>query len=686
MEMDRYSFNKNLNNVDVPTKYRRCTDVLFLILFVISFASITLVGLAATGHVVVPYITKGDPLRLVHGVDFIGNTCGVDDAVLDYQYLWRPNFLGGNTADSVGTVVSRNFGICVDACPLQGDEIADPYGIHGTWTVPVNTKRVVGFCLPLNSERQEQLFNDVFGDLMQAARVICILGFVSASVISLLFFILIRIPYMLRLLVWSAVFLITIGLGVGGYFIIVQSQSELYYITNMERTVMFAIGIVLMVCALFWMCTMLYLRGRISLSIILMKEAAKVLLQLPLLYLSPILSTCFAAAASVGAAVVMVYIAAGSQRIIHEENSDSVTVQYFDQKAIEILIATAVVWYWTIQFIDCTGQLVTSHAVLTWYFSPHKLYLSSCQVIDSYLSTIRYHLGTAALGAFTVTILGVLRSIIAYMRSWFRAPGHNNNPLSNYARGCFDCCSYCVSCMDYCLRILNKNAFIQCSLRGAPFCSAANEAFQLFIRNMGRVATTSFVGELVVFVGRMTVMILSAGIGYYYMRTEMADELSSFIIPAFVIAEIASITAGLYLEVLTTCYNTIIQAHLVDEELFHGAHSDESLRQFVAMSRMTTIGNNDSYNSENYGQSHIVTESNPYHQRSDLPSGYGDHILTRPYASNQVINNQSSSSKFDTNVYGGRIHRPEDSVRTISTFASVNKQQYPYIHRPNTLS
>jgi hypothetical protein len=51
-----------------PSKNRRCTDVLCLLLIFASWAAMTLLGLAALGVVTLPEINKGDSNRLFHGI------------------------------------------------------------------------------------------------------------------------------------------------------------------------------------------------------------------------------------------------------------------------------------------------------------------------------------------------------------------------------------------------------------------------------------------------------------------------------------------------------------------------------------------------------------------------------------------------------------------------------------------
>ncbi|KAL9190133.1 hypothetical protein ACHAXT_007344 [Thalassiosira profunda] len=90
---------------------RRCTDILFLLLLVCCWVAMTGVGLAATGVVPSAHIKKGDPRRLVNGMDYLGNLCGVTN------YL-TPS--GEDTIDLPKAYpMPSGFSVCVAECPTE---------------------------------------------------------------------------------------------------------------------------------------------------------------------------------------------------------------------------------------------------------------------------------------------------------------------------------------------------------------------------------------------------------------------------------------------------------------------------------------------------------------------------------------------------------------------------------------
>ncbi|KAL7548947.1 hypothetical protein ACHAWF_012218 [Thalassiosira exigua] len=96
-----------------PVDGRRCTDFLFLLLLIASWAAMTGVGMAATGVIESEYISKGDPRRLVNGMDYHGNLCGVTNYV-------KPN--GEDTINLPKAYpMPSGFSVCVESCPSETD-------------------------------------------------------------------------------------------------------------------------------------------------------------------------------------------------------------------------------------------------------------------------------------------------------------------------------------------------------------------------------------------------------------------------------------------------------------------------------------------------------------------------------------------------------------------------------------
>lgn len=88
---------------------RTCTDVLFLILLVCAWTAMTGVGLAATGLIKSEVIKKGDPRRLINGLDYHANICGVTN----YQTPLGADVINLPKAYPLPS----GYFVCVERCP-----------------------------------------------------------------------------------------------------------------------------------------------------------------------------------------------------------------------------------------------------------------------------------------------------------------------------------------------------------------------------------------------------------------------------------------------------------------------------------------------------------------------------------------------------------------------------------------
>ena len=106
--------------VDVPpvdVQNRRCTDILFLVIFALYWLGMIVVTVIGT--------QQGDPRRLVYGTDNAGRVCGGDE-LPDKPYTVYPRT--AEDALLAGEEISRTepwnilfFGVCVSECPKEGD-------------------------------------------------------------------------------------------------------------------------------------------------------------------------------------------------------------------------------------------------------------------------------------------------------------------------------------------------------------------------------------------------------------------------------------------------------------------------------------------------------------------------------------------------------------------------------------
>ena len=73
-----------------PVEHRKCTDVLFLLLIIVTWTAMTAIGMKAT--------REGDYRKVLYPMDYDGNVCGTNFGEVDmteYKYLYPVNIYSG---------------------------------------------------------------------------------------------------------------------------------------------------------------------------------------------------------------------------------------------------------------------------------------------------------------------------------------------------------------------------------------------------------------------------------------------------------------------------------------------------------------------------------------------------------------------------------------------------------------
>ena len=86
-------------------------------------------------------------------------------------------------------------------------------------------------------------------------------------------------------------------------------------------------------------------------------------------------------------------------------------------------------YLWSTEFIMAIGALIISIAVANWYFSKpeDRTWKGGRRDLNlGFLHTLRYHLGTAALGSLIVAIVTFIRTVVLYLEKKFKMVAGDN--------------------------------------------------------------------------------------------------------------------------------------------------------------------------------------------------------------------------------------------------------------------
>lgn len=152
------------------------------------------------------------------------------------------------------------------------------------------------------------------------------------------------------------------------------------------------------------------------------------------------------------------------------------------------------------------------------------------------------------------------------------------NPVTKCIICCLRCC---IWYLDYCVKFITKNAYIQIALTSNNFCWAAWQAFCLIVRNCARFAIISGIGTILMFLGKGVIMGFSGWIGYLIiMNSDLKDKVASPVFPVVIFVVIAYLISSVFLSVYSFASTAILHAFLLDEEV-GGNRAPSALIDFV---------------------------------------------------------------------------------------------------------
>lgn len=287
------------------------------------------------------------------------------------------------------------------------------------------------------------------------------------------------------------------------------------------------------------------MRKRIALAISLIKESSVALLSMPLLCMLPFIQTCIFAAFTCIWLLYCIYLVSSGTVETAVDTTTGFSYKYveYNTHAKQAIVFQLFIWFWSVGFLEALGQIIVAHVILVWYFAENRAMITSKQVWDSTLYCTFYHTGSAACGSLLIAILRLLRMSLEYIKMKLLANERIVGNTSSYCNfNCLIryvlCCIGCIMwCFEKCIKFLNKHAYIQVAMFGTSFVMSAKRAYFIILRNLGRLATISVIGDFVVFIGKVSITLTCSAVSYLYLTRYMITEMNSVLLPTVFIGE-----------------------------------------------------------------------------------------------------------------------------------------------------
>ena len=320
------------------------------------------------------------------------------------------------------------------------------------------------------------------------------------------------------------------------------------------------------------------LRNKIWIAATFIMEASKAVFSMPSMLLTPIFTfiwLCLFSAYWVAVALLV----ASTDRAELSENAQVEGVghaHYVERAEYNYFFWLHIFGgLWALQFISAGQEMTIAGCVTSWYKSPinretdQKDQLPCGTVFFSIGKLIRYHLGTLALGALIIAICQLIQLILLYVKEKLEAEGADKNDAVKYI---IKCCMCCMWCLEKCLKYINRNAYIECTLHGYAFCNGAIAAFNCLLSNFLQVAATNFVGKLVFLTMKVLIVGVVEVIAYYWMVDEHAKTggIPEVAVPLVLIGIATYFVAAAFTEIFEMTVDTLLICYCEDRGVNDG--------------------------------------------------------------------------------------------------------------------
>ena len=229
---------------------------------------------------------------------------------------------------------------------------------------------------------------------------------------------------------------------------------------------------------------------------------------------------------------------------------------------------------WATQFIAGFGYVSIAGAVARFYWCKGEVNeMPRNPVIKSTKTTLRYHLGSIALGSFFIAFVQFLKGALQYIVNRLKSTVGKS---ANYVFCCLKCCLWAI---EKVVNFTNRNAYILVAVKGTSYCTSVVTAWKLLVRNALQVAAVGIVADLLIWVGKLSIAVacgvcaLAMSNMSPYTDPSSDSYLSSQVMPVVLSVIVGYIIATIFYQAYEIAIDTMLLSYCEDCERGQGKAS-----------------------------------------------------------------------------------------------------------------
>jgi len=393
--------------------------------------------------------------------------------------------------------------------------------------------------------------------------------------------------------------------------LVLQNVGEFQYedlSTGDNKTAYGAMAVIMTVILALVLIMLVMWRKCITRCVAIIRESTKVFRVIPSMMIWPLISIVFLTAVYIWAFAVAGYIfytdettyseyATKAAKAIEEARAASGTdagsgVSLSDSSVANLFTDAdpstqkwVLFWIhlfgvlWVVEFIKACAWITMSGAVCYWYFfKDDKDKQEKFPLLNSCRRVMRYHLGSAAFGAFVIAVCQLIRYMLATL-DWYTKDLQNSNLVFRMAIKCSQCAMWCL---QKTIEFVSYFGFVYIALEGKNFCWSCKETFKFLLtpKNAMQTAVNKVVEKLIVLIIAWTTPTLMALVCYGWLSNNaeyMQDNNPLY--PCVLVWMGSFALAGAIATVFECTIDTIFLCSFKDAAEYDGKYMSKDMRE-----------------------------------------------------------------------------------------------------------
>ena len=197
------------------------------------------------------------------------------------------------------------------------------------------------------------------------------------------------------------------------------------------------------------------------------------------------------------------------------------------------------------------------------YFTPEAAHRRS-PTVDGFWYTLRYRVGSIAIGALILAIVKAIRLVMLYVEKKVMELSKDNKTI----KVLFCLCNVAIWCLEQCIRYLTHNAFIYMAIDGQSFCYSAWKTFSFLLDNPVRIVFAQGMARIFSYIAVAFVSVLCTISAYTYFDTltDIDGTISNSILPSVLVLLLSLLVAIAFSDIWNNAVDTVLFSFLLDNE------------------------------------------------------------------------------------------------------------------------